>query len=103
GVREQVAQHLAEGLAISLDGKPFSNLQMDGVLLPLQWLKLFENLVHKVDHDQLLCLGRSQMRVCPPGLQNGVDEHQQGFASVCRLVDVLHPLLTCESVVKGSQ
>src|SRR5215467_1603615 len=37
GVGEQIAQHLVEELAIGLDGKPFSNLQVNGVLLSL-WL-----------------------------------------------------------------
>ena len=41
GVLEEIAQHLAYELAVGLDNEPFSNLQRDGVILPLQRLKRY--------------------------------------------------------------
>jgi len=43
-------------LAVCPDGKPFSNLHRDRMLPFLQRLKLFQDLVHEVDHKQILDL-----------------------------------------------
>jgi len=101
-VGEQIAQHPADGLVIRLHDKPLSNLQMDGVLLPLQRLKLFENLVHEVGHYKLP--GDWSSDVCSSDLciQNGVDQLLQSFAALRRLEGERRPLLTRERVVEVS-